>query len=87
MDLPLINCEIELDLRWTKNCVISEISIIPWVPGNPNANPPVCDKAVIQTIGASFQINNAKSYVPVVTLSIYNFIYLSLCLLIIISNF
>ena len=87
MDLPLINCEIELDLRWTKNCVISEISIIPRVPGNPNANPPVRDKAAIQTIGASFQINNAKSYVPVVTLSIYNFIYLSLCLLIIVSNF
>ena len=53
MDLPLINCEIELDLRWTKNCVISEISIITRVPGNPNANPPVRDKAAIQTIGAS----------------------------------
>ena len=21
LDLPLINCEIELDLKWTKNCV------------------------------------------------------------------
>ena len=26
LDLPLINCEIELDLRWAKNCVIFEIS-------------------------------------------------------------
>ena len=22
LDLPLINCEIELDLKWAKNCVI-----------------------------------------------------------------
>ena len=22
LDLPLVNCEIELDLRWTSNCVI-----------------------------------------------------------------
>ena len=28
LDLPLINCEIELDLRWTRNCIISEISRI-----------------------------------------------------------
>ena len=26
LDLPLINCETELDLRWTKNCVIFETS-------------------------------------------------------------
>ena len=25
LDLPLVNCETEIDLRWTKNCVISEI--------------------------------------------------------------
>ena len=24
LDLPLINCEIELDLSWTKDCVLSE---------------------------------------------------------------
>ena len=24
LDIPFINCEIELDLRWTKNCIISE---------------------------------------------------------------
>ena len=26
LDLPLIECKIELDLRWARNCVISEIS-------------------------------------------------------------
>ena len=55
-----------------KKCIISEISVTPAVPGNPNANPPVPDKAAIQTTGATFQINNAKLYVPVVTLSINN---------------
>ena len=36
-DLPLINCEIELDLKWTKNFVISEISRILRAV-DPNAN-------------------------------------------------
>ena len=26
LDLPLINYDVELDLRWSKNCIISEIS-------------------------------------------------------------
>ena len=39
-DLPLIKCEIKLNLRWTKIYVISEISIMPRIPGNPDANPP-----------------------------------------------
>ena len=26
LDLSLINCEVELDLSWTKTCVLSEIS-------------------------------------------------------------
>ena len=68
LDLPLINCEIELYLRWTKNCVISEISRAFRVV-NPNADP-VEYEVVTQTTGATFQINNAKLYVSVVTLSI-----------------
>ena len=31
--MPLINCEIELDLEWSKYCVISEISRTPEVQG------------------------------------------------------
>ena len=27
LNFPLINCEIELDLSWSKECMISEISI------------------------------------------------------------
>ena len=26
LDLPLINCEIELDLSWSRYCIITEIS-------------------------------------------------------------
>ena len=61
--MSLINCEIELDLTWSKNRVISEISRTPEVD---KANP--VDETL--TTGAIFQINNTKLYVPVVTLSI-----------------
>ena len=70
LDLLLINCEIELELSWSKTCIISEILITPRIPANPNANPPVQEVASIQTTGATFQINNAKLFVPVVTLSV-----------------
>ena len=70
LDLPLVNCEIEYDLSWSKNCIISEISIVPAVPGDWDADPPVLDVAPIQTIGPTLQINNAKLYVSVITLSI-----------------
>ena len=39
LDLLLINCEIELDLSWLKDCVICEISRTPEVPANPGGNP------------------------------------------------
>ena len=68
--MPLINGEIELDLSWSKECIISEISVRPIISANPDANPPVQEVVAIQTTGATFQINNAKLYVPVVTLPI-----------------
>ena len=37
---------------------------------NPDGHPPLLDKAAIQKTGATFQIDNAKLYVPVVTLPI-----------------
>ena len=55
LDLPLINCEIELDLRWIKNCIISEISRTSIVIGKP----PVWEMATEITV-ATFQINNFK---------------------------
>ena len=64
-DLPLINCETELDFTSSKYCVISEISRTFRGFGDPPMQ-----KVATQTVGATFQINNAKIYVPVVTLSI-----------------
>ena len=46
--------------------IISEVSRTPAVP----ANPPVPAVEATQTTGATFQINNAKLYVPVATSSI-----------------
>ena len=65
LDLPFINCEIGLDLRWTKNCVISEISRIFRAFGDPPEQ-----EVAIATTGATFQINKVKLYVPVATLLI-----------------
>ena len=68
----MINCEIELDLSWSKECIISEITIKLRISANLDTTPPVQEVATTQTTGATFQINNAELYVPVVTLSINN---------------
>ena len=47
--MPLINCEISLQLKWSKNCILVAGTVA-------NKNP-------------SFEINDTKLYVPVVTLS------------------
>ena len=43
---------------------------MPRIPPNPDANRPAQEVAAIQTSSATLQINNAKLYVPVVTLFI-----------------
>ena len=68
--MPLINCQIELDLSWSRYCLKSEISRAPAVPANPNVNPPVPAAAEAQATSATFQRNNAKFYVLVVTFSV-----------------
>ena len=65
--MPLVNCEIELGLSWSRYCVITEISRT--YGAIPDTNP---DRYQVtsQTTGATFQINNAKPYTPAVTFSI-----------------
>ena len=53
-----------------KNCVLSEISF-KFTAVDPNANQVVYQMET-STASATFQINNAKRYLPVVTLSINN---------------
>ena len=62
--MSLINCEIEYDLPWSKECILSEISITSKIQANQNTNPPVQEVAAIQTSEAVSQINNAKLYAP-----------------------
>ena len=67
LDLPLNNCEIELDLSWSRYCVISEISRTSRAVPNTN---PVNYEVATTTNSAIFQISNAIFYVTIVTLSI-----------------
>ena len=64
LDIPLINCEVELILTWFKNCVL-----IDKITRNANydADPVVYE--INNPEDATFQITNTKLYVPVVTFS------------------
>ena len=58
LNIPLINCEVELILTWSKNCVLADMTV------DATANP-----AIVAPSGAKFKITDTKLYVPVVTLS------------------
>ena len=64
----LIDSEIELELKWTKKFIISEISRT-FRTVDPNASP-VMYEFIGATTGASFQTDSAKFYVSVFTLCI-----------------
>ena len=57
LNIPLINCEVELILTWSKNCVLADMTIRAVQGAN---------RAIVAPSGATFKI---KLYVPVVTLS------------------
>ena len=67
LDIPLINSEVSLDLKWTKNCVLTSKAT---GQIDPDANPPVL--AINSPANAEFPITDCKLYVPVVTLSVEN---------------
>ena len=56
LNIPLINCEVELILTWSKNCVLADMTT--------RDNP-----AIVAPSGATFKIKDTTLYVPVVTLS------------------
>ena len=62
LNIPLINCEVELILTSSKNCVLADMTVRD--AGN-NNNPP----AIVAPTGLEFQIKDTKLYVPVVTWS------------------
>ena len=67
LNVPLINCEVELVLSWSKNCVLTDIATRDAEGDNP---------AIVVPSGATFKIKETKFYVPVVTLSKENYIKL-----------
>ena len=64
LNIPLINCEVELILTWFKNCVLINKSTR---DADYNADPIVYE--IYNPEDAIFQITDTKLYVPVVTLS------------------
>ena len=56
----MINCELELILTWSKNCVLADLTVRAAQDGIP---------AVVAPSGTAFKIKDTKLYVPVVTLS------------------
>ena len=67
LDFPLITCQKELDLRWVRNCIITELSRT-FKAFDLNADPIVYEMTSKIT-SATFKINNTKLYVPVVIFS------------------
>ena len=59
--MRLISCEVSLELKWNKNCVITSLE-----QRQVDAGPPVVNET---TTGATLAINDCKLYIPVVTLS------------------
>ena len=62
LNMPLISCEISLELKWNKNCVITSLEEV-----QVDAGPPVVRKDSLT--GATLAINDCKLYIRVVTLS------------------
>ena len=58
--MPLISCEISLELKWNKNCVITCLQEMKIDAGPPAVNVTLTD--------ASLAIKDCKLYIPVVTL-------------------
>ena len=59
LNIPLISCEVSLELKWEKNCVITSLEQRDIEGGNRDNDP----------TGATLAINDCTLYVPAVTLS------------------
>ena len=59
LNIPLISCEVSLELKWDKNCIITSLEQRDIGRGNRDNAP----------TGATLAINDCKLYVPAVTLS------------------
>ena len=62
LNMPLISCQVSLELKWNKNCVITSLK-----ERQVDTGPPVVRYGA--PTGASLAINDCKLNIPVVTLS------------------
>ena len=62
LNMLLISCEVSLELKWNRNCVITSLEL----RAIDENDPPNRDDA---PTGATLAINDCKLYIPVVTLS------------------
>ena len=69
LDLPLIKFKMELHFLWSTKCIISEIDRTSEVNDNPHIISIIAQVLSTLTSNATFQINDAKLYVPVVNFS------------------
>ena len=58
LNIPLINCEVEVILTWSKNCVLVDMTA-----------DVVADPAIAAPTELGFEITDTKLYIPLVTLS------------------
>ena len=58
LNIPLLNCEVELILTWSKNCAFADMTV-----------DAAANSVIVAPTGLEFQITDTKFYVPVVTLS------------------
>ena len=63
LEIPLIKCEICLNLKWSKSCVLTSQATR---AADPNADPPVVQ--INNPTDAEFNITDCKLYVPAITL-------------------
>ena len=62
LNMPLISCEVSLELEWNKNCIITSQE-----QEQVDTGPPIVRDGA--PTGATLNINDCKLYIPVVTLS------------------
>ena len=67
LKIPLINCEVYIILTWSKNCVLTDMTIHAAVPAQED-NP--ARAAINALTPPSFSVAGTKLYVPVIILSI-----------------
>ena len=60
LNIPLINCEVELILTWSKNCILADMTVRDAKGDNP---------AIVAPTGLEFKITDTKLCVPNVSLS------------------